>query len=283
MIPPPVATAASVTAANAGPSEQSEVEHGVVGALLDEDEGREQHDPGRQQPHHERAPPALAALGQPGEAGAPCRARAARTPGTSSRARWPTRDSSQPRAVSASTTPAATSTTYTSRQEPTFARPDGEQRAEGDAGSDAGAPDPGGVGTLARVGEGDRDHPEPGRDHRRAADALHDPGDHEGDDLGSDTRRTVSRGQDARRAGHEGPAPPEVVGHPAGREQEGAEPDAHRAEDPGPPRGPGAQTGDRQVDGRERRGEGHERDQGAERGGGEGTAGGGHGGSGLVW
>src|SRR4029078_3483465 len=42
---------------------------------------------------------------------------------------------------------------------------------------------------------------------------------------------------------HEVRAAAEVVGHAAGGQQEGAEADRHRAEDPGASRGPGVQAG----------------------------------------
>ncbi len=262
------------------PSEQAEVEHGVVGALLDVEEPGEQDDAGGQQSDHERAPPALASLGQPRQARAhpqhqqedprkvePCPVRAA---GLVAAARGDGQPDAGHDQHGVHVTPGAG-----------LGEAGREQRAERDAGAHAGAPHAGRMRPLGRVVEGRRDHPEAGRHHGRATDSLHHASDHEDLDIRRHGRGHGPEGQDES-ARDEGPPASVVVGDPAGREQERPQPDAHRAEHPGPARRARAEPGHGLVHRGEGRGEGDQGGEGAERGSGEGTTGSGHSGSLLV-
>ena len=192
MIPPPVATAASVAAANAGRRNRP---------------GRASRGPSGARPPRTRPAARSRRPSRPITSGRPQPSRPSVSP--ASTAAHAERQQHHARYVEPGPVPdarlvAAACGRAPARPPPPPARrtrppgadlrqPRREQRAERDPGPDAGAPDTGRAGAPCGSGKATAIMPEAGREHRRATDALHDPGDHEGTDLGRDARRAANR------------------------------------------------------------------------------------------
>ena len=188
------------------------------------------------------------------------------TPGTSSRARWDDRATrGSPRAVAASTTPAATSTAYTSRQEPTSAEP-GESSGPTAIPAPTLAPQMP-VASARSRGSGNVTAIIPRLAAIRAAPPMPCT-------TRASTKTTTSCATAATRAPAASTSAPAT--NVRRRPKSSATRPAVSRNAPSPmlielrihvrPATPGVQARHRQVDRRERRGERHQRDEGAERG-----------------
>ena len=233
--------AASLLARERPGPDQFGIEHREGAAALDDEPHGEQPQPAEDEHDHERAARIGARLDQPGQQRPDRRReqdntryvdpggvvrRATRRAGTAQRRRARRR------------VPPLPSTTPPSRRGRRLRWPGAAPRRCRPPGGTPHPARPPGLGAAFR--EGVADQPAAGRDERRAADPGGDP---TRDEHG---RRRGDRAGQRRRGQHgaaedESASPAQVVGHRATREQRDSQPDAHRAEDPRLPFGPGTQ------------------------------------------